>query len=241
MWIYGRMLKGPSRWGNKRFGIPASGGPGAHRERKARLTILAVEVELIPPKSCHGQPIRMLAVSAREMSPPGRKKALNWLLLSTEGHADLSSARMILNWYRLRWQIERFFHALKQGARINDRQLNHPDDLRKCAAFDAITAFRVWDLTWLGRNRPDELAIRYLGREEIEVLLLLAKSCGFKIPRGPPMIATFAVLTGGLAGFHPKKRQPLPGVKKLWEGLLDLNASVYAIRTLREQQLEDDE
>ncbi|MCY4051093.1 MAG: hypothetical protein OXF60_06350 [Gammaproteobacteria bacterium] len=60
------------------------------------------------------------------------------------------------------------------------------------------------------------------------------------IPRDPPTIATFVLLTGGLVGFHPKKRQPLPEVKKLWEGLLDLNTSVYAIRSLREQQHEDD-
>ena len=183
----------------------------------------------------------MLAISAREMSPPGRKKALNWMLLCTAGTADLDSARMILNGYRLRWQIERFFDALKPGTRIHDRQLNHPDDLRKCVAFDAMTAFRVWDLTGLGRNRPDALAIRYLEREDIEVLLLLAKSHGFKIPRGPPTMATFVVLTGGLVGFHPKKCQPLPGVRTLWEGLLDLKTAVHAIRTLREQQNEEDE
>ena len=148
---------------------------------------------------------------------------------------------MILNWYRLRWQIERFFHALKQGTRIKDRQLNEPDDLRKCVAFDAITAFRVWDLTWLARNRPDELAIQYLQRAEIEVLLLLAKSCALKIPRGPPTMAAFVVLTGSLAGLQPNKRQPLPGVKKLWEGLLDLNASVYAIQALRDHHNESGE
>jgi len=51
--------------------------------------------------------------------------------------------------------------------------------------------------------------------------------------------ATFAVLTGGLAGFHPKKRQPLPGVKKLWEGLLDLNVLGYALCTSLEHKREE--
>jgi len=238
LWAY---VEGSEPLGKQTLRIPASGGPGARRERKAKLTIRAVEVTLIPPKSGTHQPLRMLAVSAQEMSPPGNREALNWLLLSTEGSADRDGARMILNWYRLRWQIERFFHALKQGTRIKDRQLNEPDDLRKCVAFDAITAFRVWDLTWLARNRPDELAIQYLQRAEIEVLLLLAKSYALKIPRGPPTMATFVVLTGGLAGFHPNKRQPLPGVKKLWEGLLDLNTSVYAIQALRDHQNESGE
>jgi len=54
-------------------------------------------------------------------------------------------------------------------------------------------------------------------------------------------MAALVVLTGGLAGFHPKKRQPLPGVKKLREGLLILNTSVHAIRALRDHQNEQGE
>jgi len=65
--------------------------------------------------------------------------------------------------------------------------------LLKCIAFDAITAFRVWDLTWLGRNRVDESAIRHVERQEIEVLLLLARSYDLKIARGPPTVATLVV------------------------------------------------
>lgn len=218
--------------------IPACGGS---RARKARLTVRAAMVDLVPPRSPGGQPIRMVAVSAMETSPPGRKKAVNWMLLGTEGRADPDRARELLKWYRLRWQIERFFHALKQGTRIGDRRLNHADDLRKCVAFDAITAFRVWDLTWLARNRASGLAIRHMEKEEIEVLLLLAKSYRLKAPRGPPTIAAFVALTAGLAGLHPNRRQPLPGIRKPWEGLLDLNTSVHAIRTLREQQNGDRE
>ena len=52
-------------------------------------------------------------------------------------------------------------------------------------------------------------------------------------------MATFVVLTAGLAGFHAKTSQLLPGVKKLWEGLLDLNTSVFAIRAYRKGQHED--
>ncbi len=211
-------VDGSAPRGKPAIRIPSSGGP---RARKAKLTIRAV--------------------SAQEMSPPSHQTALNWRLLSPEGRADMDGAQMILNGYRLRGQIERFFDALKHGPRIGDRQLNETNDWRKCVAFDARTAFRVWDLTWLARNRPDELALPSLQREEIEGLLLLAKSCAFKIPRGPPTLATFVVLTGGLAGFHPSKHQPLPGVKKLWEGLWDLNTSVYAVQALRNHQNESGE
>ncbi len=39
----------------------------------------------------------------------------------------------------------------------------------------------------------------------------------------------FVVLTGGLAGFHPSKRQPLPGTETLWQGVRTLAESVFAM------------
>ena len=47
-------------------------------------------------------------------------------------------------------------------------------------------------------------------------------------------IAGFVVLTGGLAGFHPSKRQPLPGTQKLWEGVRFLSHAVIAIRAMQD-------
>ncbi|MCY4137620.1 MAG: transposase [Rhodobacteraceae bacterium] len=103
----------------------------------------------------------MIAVSAREEDPPRRpalpapktgkkNQPLHWMLLTTEGQADLDTACTVLHWYELRWRIERFFHALKVGTRIEDRRLDEADDLRSCLAFDAITAFRVRDPGFLG-------------------------------------------------------------------------------------------
>ncbi len=47
-------------------------------------------------------------------------------------------------------------------------------------------------------------------------------------------IAGFVVLTGGLASFHPSKRQPLPGTQKLWEGVKFLSHAVIAIQAMQE-------
>ena len=46
-------------------------------------------------------------------------------------------------------------------------------------------------------------------------------------------VAQFVVLTGGLAGFHPSKRQPLPGTQKLREGTRLLSNAVIAIRAMQ--------
>ena len=233
--------------GGRTIEVPACGGPNRRRGRTAKLTLRCTAVDLLPPKDREREPpVRMIAVSALEEDPPRRparstskkrkqNQPLHWMLLSTEGQDDLDTARTVLRWYELRWRIERFFHALKVGTRIEDRRLDEADDLRKCLAFDAITAFRVWDLSILARERPNDPANRHVTEDDIEALRALASHYGFKVPRGPPemTIAGFVVLTGGLAGFHPSKRQPLPGTQKLWEGVKFLSHAVIAIQAMQ--------
>ncbi len=43
---------------------------------------------------------------------------LNWLLLCSEGTADVASARRICQWYEKRWSIEEYFRVLKSGAQV---------------------------------------------------------------------------------------------------------------------------
>ena len=225
--------------GVRKIEVPACGGPNRRKGRTARLTLRCTPVDLLPPKDRKGEAlVRMIAVSALEETPrlKTRKKdgkPLHWMLLTTEGEAGIETARTVLRWYELR--IERFFHALKVGTRIEDRRLDEANDLKKCLAFDMITAFRVWDLSLLARERPNDPAERHVTREDITALCALAAHHGFKVPRGPPemTIASFVVLTGGLAGFHPSKRQPLPGTQKLWEGVRFLSHAVIAIQAMQ--------
>ena len=228
--------------GGRRIEVPACGGPNRRKRRIARLTLRCAPVELLAPKERAGEaPLRMIAVSALEEAPPAKagkkkRKPLHWMLLTTEGRADLDTACDVLRWYELRWRIERFFHALKVGTRIEDRRLDEADDLRKCLAFDAVTAFRVWDLSELARERPGDPADWHVAGCDIRALCALAAHYGFKVPRGPPemTIAGFVVLAGGLAGFHPSKRRPLPGTQKLWEGIRFLSNAVIGIQVMQE-------
>ena len=224
--------------GHRKIEVPARGGPNRRKGRVAKLTLRYVEVDLLPPKDrADDPPVRAVAVSVCEENAPRRQtKPLHWMLLFNGGVADLETAREVLRWYELRWRIERFFHALKQGIRIEDRRLDEADDLRKCLAFDAVTAFRVWDLTHLARKRPDDPATLHVTVDTIETLRALAARDGFNVARGPPntmTIARFVVLTAGPAGFHPSKRQPLPGTAKLWEGVRFLYQGVKTIQAMK--------
>ena len=65
----------------------------------------------------------------------------------------------------------------------------------------------------------------------------MAAHHGFSVPRGPPemTVSGFVTLAAGLAGLHPSKRQPLPGRRKLREGLRILFTAVTAIQACTSQ------
>ena len=125
--------------------IAACGGKRARPARKAKLDLRAGWVKLAPPlrparSAGRREPLDVLAVTATEPNPPAGKEPLHWVLLTTEGSADAETAKTVLAWYERRWTIEEYFRVLKTGTRVEDRRLDHADDLRKCLAFDAITA-----------------------------------------------------------------------------------------------------
>ena len=228
--------------------IPAAGGPRARKERVARLEIRTTEVELLPPHRDRGaEPLPMLAVSATETGTADGDDPLHWLLLTTERPADGEVAAVhaatVLDWYRKRWTIETWFRTLKTGTRIKGRRLDHADDLRKCLAFDAVTAVHVADLTVLARERPETPATEVFPPEDIDLLHTILEAQGHRdvrrMPAGQaPDIRTVVIDLGRLVGSHPDTRQPLPGAKKVWQGLERLNWAIQVRDALGEKKQE---
>ena len=225
----------------KRIDIEACGGPRKRKGRKGvKLELRAGFVDLVPPVDLPKDtpPLRMLAVRVLEKTPPKGKEPLDWLLLTTEGDPTEQNALRIAEWYEKRWLIEEYFAAVKTGTRIKDRRLNAADDLRRCLAFDAITACTVMSVERLARSAPDTPAKTVVHVDEIHVLAVHMAKPNHRKQRGPPdpdqAIAEFAVNTARLAGFIPSKRQPLPGTRKLWEGYLILSLFVENYRAIRD-------
>ncbi len=211
----------PPVLGTKTVHLAACGGPRPRLQRTVILELRATAaVYLVPPKNRDDRtPMPVLAVSVREARPPKGRDPLHWVLLSTEGEADLQHARRIVAWYEARWTLEEYFRVLKVGARIEERKLQDADDLRTCLAFDAITAWRVMDLKRLARDPPDRPALEFFTDREIGVLYRwLRYDRILRAPPGkPPDLRTFVVDLARMAGFRPSKRQPLPGTAKIWQ------------------------
>ena len=227
------------RLAGKTVEIVACGGKRTRPGRKAKLDLRAARVRLAPPrKSRSRETVNMLAVSATEPDPPAGKEPLNWLLLTTEDRADTETAQTVVTWYERRWTIEEYFKVLKTGARIKDRRLDHADDLRKCLAFDAVTACHVFDLERRARDKPDTPADQVVTDDEIVILYVRLMAYGIirapPPPGKPPDIRTLVIDISRLAGFHPRKTQPLPGTQLLWKGYVYLRDATHTYRALKE-------
>ena len=217
--------------------LGACGGNRARKARTVKFEIRAVEVLLVPPHGAADKtPVRMMAVSATE-TPGGKADNLHWLLLTTEGLGESEvggvspeTARTIVHWYSLRWKIETFFKTLKSGARIEGRRLDDADDLRKCLVLDAVTSVRLTEIECLAREKPDLPADKVVSRKDIAMATALDRFLNPSRARGPPprhmTIREFAITLGRIVGSHPRKSQPLPGTKKIWEGYIRLKWAV---------------
>ena len=78
---------------------------------------------------------------------------VSWLLLSSDGEADLAGTGTVIGRYAGRWAIEEYFKTLKQGTRIGDR----------CLAFDAVTAWRVFDTRRAAKAGPGRPSVSSTG------------------------------------------------------------------------------
>ena len=127
--------------------LTARGGERAGRTRTATLEFRIARVDLMAAAGKQPGTLPLTAVLITEPDPPPEsRQPLRWLLLSSEGDATAEWAVRICRWYETRRSIEEYFHVLKTGTCIEDRRLDDADGLRKSLAFDAITAWRVFEL-----------------------------------------------------------------------------------------------
>ena len=216
--------------------IAAQGGKRARKARTASVALRIAKVQLkAPGKRTDTLPV--IAVSVLEERPPARvKEPLNWLLLCSEGEADAANAIRICQWYESRWGIEEYFRVLKSGCRVEKRKFDDVEDLLKCLAFDAITAWRVFDRQRQAKYQPQRLAAEIVDADEPEVRQVLLHQIDRRSPIRPPpqmTILDFVVGLGKLAGFKPSKRQAVPGTAILWKATKKLMISIQAINSYK--------
>lgn len=199
--------------------------------REAILSVRYDPISLKPPKHRSKekdlQPMTLWAIWAHEEHPPKGVEAISWMLLTTIPILSFEEALEKIQWYTCRWQIELFFKILKSGCRIEARQFETADRIKRCLALDAVVAWRVLFVTMLSRNIPQVSCEALLDPEEWQALYCFVHHTK-KPPSTPPTLIEATRMIARLGGFLGRKSDKHPGPTTIWRGLQRLGDITFA-------------
>ena len=191
----------------------------------AELEVRFAAVNVRPPKARRGEPLPELpvwGVLAHEVAPPAGATAIEWLLLSSLPVTSFAQACQRVDWYTCRWLDEIYHKVLKSGCRIEARQLEHIDNLKRYLALDGVVAWQVLYLTMLARQLPDAPCTVVLEPSEWQALYCFIRQVATP-PAQPPTLRQAVRWIAQLGGFLGRKADGHPGVTTLWRGLQRLH------------------
>jgi hypothetical protein len=193
-------------------------------ERAARQTTVQVrgiavtiEVPRHHKRRTQFAPVTLNVLLVEELTPPETGQPIRWLLLTTLPIDTWEQAWQCVQWYTLRWLIERFHYTLKSGCHIEHLQLETAERLIKALATYSIVAWRLMALTYQARLYPDSPCTQVFTHPEWR--LLRRKFEPKNRSKRPPSLRQAIRWLAQLGGFLARKRDGEPGLKTLWRGL----------------------
>jgi hypothetical protein len=207
------------------FTLPARGD---QKSRKVRQQLWAREVKIATGKS---GTVTATCVIAREIGTPKGVKPVEWRLLTNRKAEALADVIELIDWYRARWEIETYFHVLKNGCKVEALQLSGIDRIERALALFMVVAWRVTYLMRIGRTCPDLDAALFFEADEIRGAYLLTKK---PTPAMPPRLNEVLRLIAQLGGFLGRKSDGEPGVKTIWQGLQRVMTAAETLAALRD-------
>lgn len=167
---------------------------------------------------------------AREINAPAGCKPVEWRLLTNRAAESLEAVVELIDWYRCRWEIETFFHVLKNGCRVEALQLGSVAKLELALAVYLVVSWRLARLVKLARTLPDLEASVLFTETEWKGAYILAKKV---IPKSPPTTRDLVRQIAMLGGFLGRKCDGEPGVKTLWLGMQRLRDFVEGMEHMQ--------
>lgn len=224
---------------NKLWAVTTSGAPlgeisfvmGPRDKEKGRTVKQQLWARAVTISDGKRGRLTVTCVVAREIDAPTGVKPIEWRLLTNRAATTLEEAVELINWYRARWEIEIYFHVLKNGCKVEKLQLGDIDRVHRALALFMVVAWRVAYLMRMGRTCPDLDAALFFDPDEIRGAYLLNKK---KMPAEPPTLNEVVRLIAQIGGFLGRKSDGEPGVKTIWQGLDQVFASAETLRALRD-------
>ena len=226
--LWSRVTEGESL-GEIRFVLPQRQG------KHAREVVQEVWAQTLSLPDGKRGFVQATCLVARETEPPEGDKAVEWRLLTNLPVATLNQAAKMIDWYRARWEIEMFFHVLKNGCLVEALQLGCIERIERALVLYMVVAWRIARLMRLGRSCPDLDAQLMFEPDEWKAAYILNQK---KLPDKPPTLNEVVRLVARLGGFLARKGDGEPGVKTIWLGMqriLDFAAGIRFSRELQAQ------
>ncbi len=204
------------------------------KSRTATVEIRFAKVTLKPPRRAPAlSSLSLYAVYVNEPHPPRGEQALSWMLLTTVKLHSAAQAIQCSEYYAVRFTIELFHKVLKSGCRVEKRQLQSAEGLRRCLAIDSLVACRILSLTMLGRTVPDLPCSVIFEDHEWQPLYCFIHYTA-KPPKAAPSLNEAIGWIARLGGFLGRKSDGHPGAIVLWRGLQRLSDISLAWITFRQ-------
>jgi Transposase DDE domain len=212
--------------------IPAAPG---RKERTAELAVRFAPVVLRKPRRGGAadlpDTVTLTIVDVREASTPKDGKPIHWRLLTTHSVTNLGEARRIIDYYRMRWTIEVFFHTLKTaGFNIEAADISDPQAMIKFVTAVAIAAVTVMQLVKARDGNTDQSLLDAFDPADQPVLEAASLQLEGKTarqknphPKGSLAFAAWVIARlGGWTGYYGK-----PGPQVMRRGLDDFQRIKY--------------
>jgi hypothetical protein len=174
--------------------------------------------------------VTLYAIEAKEKEPPTGERPIHWRLLTTHQVENFADAIKIIDWYRLRWQIELLFSTLKSsGLDIEESEIETGKALKALAIIAIQVALKTNQLRQC-RNDTSGIpaGITFTDKEQavLEVLVREYEGATQKqknpYPKGTLAWGTWIIARmGGWTGYQCESP---PGNKTIKVGLAKFEA-----------------
>jgi len=193
----------------------------ATQQRKARVAHVRLSsgsLRLLPPETAASADLRPLVVwviRVWEPEPPQDVEPLEWVRLTSLPTQSLEQAWERVDWYRARWIVEDYHQGLKTGCRVEQRQLQSYEGLRRLLGLLAPTAVRLLQLRACARQSPTLPASQTLPADVVQVVAAKAE-----VPAAQLTTQECWHTIARFGGYLGRKGDGPPGWKTLWRGWL---------------------
>ncbi len=204
--------------------------------REAIIEIRYCKVKVCRPKNSINKHlpdyIELTAIEAKEniTTVPEGEKPILWRLLTTHSVNDVSTAVLLVSWYKMRWLIEELFRLLKQqGINVESSQLESGKGLKKLTIMALQAALKILQLRQDRDGLCSMRGVDVFTEEEIEFAETISKSKYEgktqlqKNPHPEGTLARMSWIISRIGGWKGYKSMGKPGPITMKRGLEKFN------------------